>query len=183
MPRPLHPTFKLILDFLPMAVFFISYKLSGVMAATVALVVATALCLAIIYAVERKLALAPLITGGVVVVFGALTLLLHDERFIKIKPTLVNLLFSGVLLAGVYIFKRGLLKPVLGLAIEMREEGWMVLSRRWGLFFLFLAGLNEIIWRNFSTDFWVNFKVFGMFTLTMAFAVSQFRVLEKYKIT
>ena len=182
MSRSLPPTLKLILDFAPLGVFFIAYKLGGVMLATACLVGATVLCLAIIYAVERKLALAPLITGGIVAVFGGLTLLLHDDTFIKLKPTLINAIFSMILLSGVYMFKRGLLNHVLGLAVQLTDEGWLALSRRWGFFFLFLAALNEVIWRNFPTDFWVNFKVFGMFTLTMAFAIAQVRLMERYKV-
>jgi intracellular septation protein len=180
MPRALSSRTKLILDFAPLAVFFAGYRWGDLMTATSGLLVATMLCLAIIYAVERKVALAPLITGGVVLVFGVLTLWLNDERFIKIKPTLINSLFALILLIGVYGFKRGLLNHVLGLAVQMTDVGWLTLSRRWGFFFLFLAGLNEVIWRNFPTDFWVDFKVFGMFTLTMAFAVSQYRLIQKY---
>jgi intracellular septation protein len=181
MPGKLHPTVKLTLDFAPLVVFFVAYKLGGVMAATIALMVATTLSVGIIYGVERKIALAPLISGGLVLVMGVLTVALNDEHFIKIKPTLVNLLFAAILLGGVYIGKRGLLKHVLDVAFQLTPEGWLVLSRRWGFFFVFLAGLNECIWRSFSTDFWVNFKVFGMFTLTIAFAVSQFKLVERYK--
>lgn len=181
MARMLPPAVKLLLDFAPLGVFFIAYKLGGVMIATGCLLAVTALCLGAIYVVERKIALAPLITGGIVAVFGTLTLLLNDEAFIKIKPTLINLIFAAILLTGVYGFKRGLLNHVLGLAVQLTDEGWLVLSRRWGFFFLFLAALNELMWRSFPTDIWVNFKVFGMFTLTMLFAVAQVKVMEKYK--
>lgn len=176
----LNPLAKLILDFAPLAVFFIGYKLGGVMLATMLLMAATAVSIGVTYAVERKLALAPLITGVVVMVMGGLTIALDDPMFIKIKPTLVNLVFAGVLLGGVYFGKRGLLKYVLDVAFSLTPEGWLVLSRRWGFFFMFLAGLNEFIWRNFSTEFWVSFKVFGMMTLTIAFAISQIKLVEKY---
>ena len=166
---------------MPLAVFFIAYKMGGVMAATVALMVATSISMGVIYGVERKIALAPLITGGVVMIMGGLTIALKDPAFIKIKPTIVNLSFAAILLGGVFIGKRGLLKYVLDVAFHLTDEGWRILSRRWGFFFVFLAGLNECIWRNFSEDFWVNFKVFGMFTLTIAFAVSQFKLVERYK--
>ncbi len=181
MPRKLPPSLKLLLDFAPLGVFFIAYKLGGLMAATVAIMVVTAISIGVIYAVERTLALAPLITGGVVMVMGGLTIALHDDHFIKLKPTIVNLAFAAILLSGAFIGKRGLLKYVLDVAFQLTDEGWIILSRRWGFFFLFLAALNEVIWRNFSEAFWVNFKVFGMFTLTIAFAVSQFRLVEKYK--
>jgi intracellular septation protein len=173
---------KLLLDFAPLGVFFVAYKLGGVMPATVALMAATSLSIGIIYAVERKIALAPLITGSVVLVMGGLTIATHDPEFIKIKPTIVNLLFGSILLGGLWFGKRGLLKYVLDVAFQMTDEGWRVLSRRWGFFFVFLAVLNEFIWRNFSEAFWVNFKVFGMFTLTIAFAISQFRLVERYKM-
>lgn len=178
----LPPNLKILLDFAPLAVFFVAYKLGGVMPATLSLMVATSLSIGIIYCVERKLALAPLITGVVVMIMGGLTIALKDPHFIKIKPTIVNLLFASILLGGVAIGKRGLLSYVLDVAFQLTEEGWRILSKRWGFFFLFLAGLNEIIWRNFSESFWVNFKVFGMLTLTMAFALSQFRLMEKYKV-
>lgn len=181
MTQKLPANLKLLLDFAPLAVFFVAYKLGGVMTATIALMVATTISIAIIYAVERKLALAPLISGGLVMVMGGLSVALNDEEFIKLKPTLVNLLFAIVLLGGAMLYKRGMLKYVLDVAFSLTDEGWLILSRRWGFFFLFLAGLNEFIWRSFPTEFWVNFKVFGMFTLTIAFAVSQFRLIEKYK--
>ncbi len=171
---------KLAMDFAPLAVFFIAFKLGDVMAATIALMVATTISVAVTYAVERKIALAPLISGGLVLVMGLLTVALNDEEFIKIKPTLVNLLFASILLGGVFIYKRGLLKHILDVAFSLTDEGWQLLSKRWGYFFVFLAGLNEFIWRSFSTDFWVNFKVFGMFTLTILFAISQFRLVERY---
>lgn len=180
MQKKLNPTFKLILDFAPLAVFFIAYKLGGVMAATIALMAATAISMAVVYAVERTLALAPLITGVVVMVMGGLTVALHDPGFIKIKPTVVNLVFASILLGGVVFARRGLLKYVLDVAFSLSDAGWLILSRRWGFFFVFLAGLNEIIWRNFSEDFWVSFKVFGMFTLTILFAISQFRLVARY---
>ena len=181
MSRKLPANAKLALDFAPLAVFFVAYKLGGVMAATASVMIATTLSIGIIYAIERKLALAPLITGVVVLVMGGLTLLLQDPFFFKIKPTIVNLAFAAILLGGVFIGKRGLLKYVLDVAFQLTDEGWRILSKRWGFFFVFLAILNECIWRNFSEAFWVNFKVFGMFTLTIVFAVSQVRVLEKYK--
>lgn len=124
--------------------------------------------------------MAPLVSGLLVGILGALTILLDDDYFIKVKPTLLNLCFATTLLGGVYLGKRGLLKYVLDVAVKLTEEGWLILSRRWGFFFLFLAGLNEIIWRSFPTEFWVNFKVFGMFTLTMVFALSQWKLIERY---
>ncbi len=188
MSRKLNPNLKLLLDFAPLGVFFVAFKLSAapgglpnLVVPTLALMVATCISVGVIYAVERKLALAPLISGGLVMVMGGLGIALHNDQFIKMKPTLLNLIFSGILLTGVFGFKRGLLKYVLDVAFQLNDRGWLILSRRWGFFFLFLAALNECIWRNFPTEFWVNFKVFGMLTLTMAFALAQIRILDAYK--
>lgn len=182
MPRRLSANTKLLLDFAPLGVFFVAYKFADIMTATVALIAATVLSLTVIYVVERKIALAPLISGVLVAVMGGLTILLADETFIKVKPTILNLAFAAILLGGVYGFKKGLLKYVLDVAISLSDAGWILLSKRWGYFFLFLAALNEVIWRSFPTEFWVNFKVFGMFTLTIAFALSQWKLIERYSV-
>ncbi len=114
----------------------------------------------------------PLVSGVFVIVFGGLTLILADETFIKIKPTLVNCLFAVVLIGGL-AFKKSLLKPLFGSAFQLSEKGWRLLTLRWGGFFILLAFLNEVIWRNFSTDFWISFKLFGILPLTLIFAVLQ----------
>lgn len=180
MTHKLNPSVKLALDFAPLAVFFVAFKLGGMQAAIVALMAATIISIGVVYATERKLALAALISGGLVMVLGGASIYFKDDQLIKMKPTVVNTVFAAILLGGVFISKRGLLKYVLDVAFSLTDEGWIVLSRRWGFFFLFLAVLNECIWRNFSTDFWVNFKVFGMFSLTILFAISQFRLVAKY---
>ncbi|HEU5046943.1 MAG TPA: septation protein A [Rickettsiales bacterium] len=168
----LNPQLKLVLDLAPLAAFFTAYKLYGLFAATTVIIVLTLLSLAIIYVVERRIALAPLITAIVVAIFGGLTLYLHDETFIKVKPTLVNLVFAAILLGGCAA-KKGLLKHVFGSAFSLTPQGWLALSRRWGLFFLSMAVLNECVWRNVPTPIWVDFKVFGILGLTMVFAVAQ----------
>ncbi|MBN8544194.1 MAG: septation protein A [Alphaproteobacteria bacterium] len=180
--RSLTASQRFILDLGPLAVFFIGYRFGDLMLATASLIFATLLSLAITYLVEKRVALAPLVSGSMVAVFGGLTLLLNDPLFIKMKPTLVNCLFALVLLVGAYGFKRGLLKYLLEMAFSITDEGWRVLSARWGFFFLFLALLNEMIWRNFSTDFWVSFKVFGMFTITILFAASQYKLVQRYAV-
>ena len=172
---------RLALDFAPLGVFFLAYRLEGLMAATALLIMATLLSLLITYVVERKISLAPLVSGIAVAIFGSLTLVLNNEYFIKMKPTLVNLLFAGTLLIGVYGYRRGLLRYLLDMAFTLSDRGWLVLSRNWGFFFIGLAVLNEVIWRSFSTDFWVDFKVFGMFTITMSFAVSQMWVVKHHQ--
>lgn len=171
---------KFWIDLAPLAAFFIGYRFGDLMLATALIIATTLACLTISYIIERKIALSPLISGILVAVFGGLTLALNDEYFIKIKPTIINLLFAVVLIGGVVIFKRGLLKFLLEAAFSLTDEGWRVLSLRWGMFFVFLAILNEIIWRNFSTDFWVSFKVFGMLTCTIAFTLSQIPLMKRY---
>ncbi|MEM9221313.1 MAG: septation protein A [Pseudomonadota bacterium] len=152
----------------------------AIMAATAAFMVAIVISLTVSLAVYRKVPVMPLVSGVIVLVFGGLTLYLQDELFIKLKPTIVNLLFSGILLGGLFIFKKPLLGIVFDSVIQLDEAGWRKLTLRWGLFFLFLAVLNEVIWRNFSTDFWVAFKVFGAFPITMAFFISQVPLMMRH---
>lgn len=175
----MNPKLRLMLDLGPLLVFFVAYRVFGLLAATAALIVFTMISLLVTYVLEKKVAVMPLVSGIAVAVFGGMTLLLQDELFIKMKPTIVNMLFASILLGGVY-FKKPLLKYLLGEAMQLEEKGWMILSMRWGFYFIFLAALNEFIWRNFSTDFWVNFKVFGMFTCTMIFTMSQIPLIKKY---
>ena len=172
---------RFILDMGPLLVFFLIYRFYGLIPATGALIGMTLVSLAITYAVEKKISPMPLASGIAVAFFGGLTIWLDDELFIKMKPTLINLLFAAILLGGL-LFNKAMLKYVLQTAIQLSEEGWKKLSFRWGIFFIFLALLNEIVWRNSTTDFWVNFKVFGMFTLTMAFMMAQLPLIKKYII-
>lgn len=147
--------------------------------ATAAFMVAIALSLGFSYAKFRKIPTMPLVTGIFVLVFGTLTLVLHDEIFIKLKPTLVNSLFAAALL-GAAFFGKPLMKQLFDGALDLTDEGWMVLSKRWGFFFIALAILNEVIWRNFSTEFWAGFKLAGIMPLTIIFAMSQVGVLTRY---
>jgi intracellular septation protein len=127
------------------------------------------------------LAVMPLVSGVVVLVFGGLTLYLRDETFIKMKPTIVNLLFGGILLGGL-LFGRSLLRVTLESVLAIDDEGWRILTLRWGLFFLVLAGLNELVWRTQTTDIWINFKVFCIMPLTMAFALLQTPLLGRHQL-
>lgn len=169
---------RLFLDFSPLLGFFVTYRMAGLPAATAVLIICTVMALTVTYVREKRIAAMPLISGLAVTVLGSLTLLLHDDYFIKIKPTLVNLLFASILLVGLS-FGKPMFKYVLGHAFTLTEAGWRTLSLRWGLYFIFLAALNECIWRNFPTDFWVNFKVFGMFSLTLLFTFLQFPLIKR----
>lgn len=173
---------KFLIDFGPLALFFVGFKLHGLMWATAMLIIGTIISLGVSYAREKKVAMMPLVSGILVTVMGVLTLALNDDTFIKMKPTLVNTMFAAILLVGVFGMKRGLMRYVLEMAFKLTEEGWLKLSTRWGFFFLFLALLNEVIWRNFSTSFWVNFKVFGMLTISLAFTFAQLPLIKKHLI-
>lgn len=149
--------------------------------ATGLFMVATAISLTISWFMLRKLPIMPLISGIVVFVFGALTLWLQNETFIKMKPTIVNTLFGTILLGGL-VFGKSLLGYVFDSAFKLTSEGWRKLTLRWGIFFLFLAILNEVVWRNFSTDFWVAFKVWGTMPITIAFTLSQMPMIMRHSL-
>jgi intracellular septation protein len=175
----LNPALKLVLDLGPLLVFFAANSRFGIFAATGAFMAAIVIALAVAYALTRHLPIMPLVTAIVVVVFGTLTLVLHDELFIKVKPTIIYVLFGGVLLVGL-AFGKSLLGIVFDSVFHLTEEGWRRLTLRWALFFLALAVLNEIVWRTQTTDIWVDFKVFGVLPLTFLFAALQYPLLEKY---
>ena len=172
---------KFLLEFGPVLAFFVVYKLNGLMAATAVLIAATALAAAITYIKDKRVPGMMLFTAGIVGIFGGLTLWLNDETFIKLKPTIINSLFALILLGGVAM-KKGLIGFVLGEVMPLTDKGWIVLSRNYGIFFLGLALLNEYIWRNYSTDFWVGFKVWGMLSITMIFTISQMMWIQKYAV-
>lgn len=153
----------------------------GLFEATGAFMLATILALIAGWFLERKLPIMPLVSGFFVLVFGGLTLFLADETFIKIKPTLVNSLFAIVLLGGL-MFNRLLLKPLFGSAFQLHDEGWRTLTLRWGLFFFALAIVNEIVWRNYSTEFWAGFKLFGILPATLLFAGFQTPLIMRHYI-
>lgn len=176
----MNPLLKIAVDVGPLAVFFLVNANYKIFAATAAFMVCIVIALAVSYIFTRKLAVLPLVTCVFVLVFGGLTLWLQDELFIKLKPTIVNTLFAGILFGGL-AFKRLFLKNLFSEVINLTQEGWHKLTVRWALFFLVLAVLNEIVWRNYSTDTWVSFKVFGIMPLTMIFALSQIGILNRYQ--
>ena len=177
----LNPFLKLGLELGPLVVFFLVNARYGIFAATGVFMAATVLALTISWVLTRRLAIMPLITGVVVFVFGGLTLLLQDEVFIKMKPTIVNSLFGATLLIGLW-FRQALLGYVFDSVFRLDDDGWRKLTFRWGVFFFVLAFLNEVVWRSFSTDFWVTFKVFGIMPLTILFTLTQMPLIQRHAL-
>lgn len=175
-----NPLLKLAIEIGPLVVFFIANSRWGIITGTGVFMGAAIISLGLSLSLFRHIPIMPLVTAAFVLFFGGLTILLNDEFFIKIKPTVVNTMFGVALLGGVAL-NRLLMKPLLGTVLELTDEGWRKLSIRWALFFFVLAILNEIVWRNFSTDMWVNFKVFGMMPLTILFSFSQMPLLTRYR--
>ncbi|MCH8998063.1 MAG: septation protein A [Proteobacteria bacterium] len=176
-PRWLKPT----VDYGPLAVFLLVYIKAGLLAATGALIAATAVSVAVALWAERRMPWMPFTTAVVVGIFGGLTLWSGDDIFIKMKPTIVQALFAAVLLGGL-AFGRPLLKPLLGAAWPMDDAGWRRLSLRFALFFVVMAALNEAVWRTQSTDVWVTFKVFGLMGLTLLFSIAQAPLMMRHRL-
>ena len=177
----LNPIVKLALDFGPLVLFFFANGHYDIFVATATFMVSVLVALAISYILTRHLPIMPVVTAIIVVVFGGLTLFLHDATFIKVKPTIIYALFGSILLGGLF-FNKPLLGMVFDSMFQLTEEGWRKLTLRWALFFFVLAVLNEIVWRNTSTNMWVDFKVFGVVPLTLIFGALQVPLLKKYEI-
>jgi intracellular septation protein len=196
----LNPTVKLVLDLGPLLLFFLANSRpalfapllrpflsetlltgehAGIFTATAVFIPVVLVALGIGYVLTRHLPLMPVITAVIVVVFGGLTLILQDETFIKLKPTIIYVLFGAALLIGL-AFGKSLLGLVFDSVFHLTDEGWRKLTLRWALFFLALAVLNEFVWRTMSTDTWVTFKVFGVVPITFVFAALQYPLLQKY---
>ena len=170
---------KLFTEFGPIAVFFLMNAQYGIFHATAAFMAATAIAIPIAWKMDGKIPVMPIVVGIFVLFFGSLTLIFHDDTFIKLKPTIVNLLFASILIVSKTYFKKNILKLVLGSAFKLSEKGWNILNTRWTYFFIFLAILNEIVWRNFSTDTWVTFKLFGILPITLIWAALQMPLILK----
>ena len=173
--------YKLLIDIGPLAVFFIFYTRSGLQASILPLMIATVIAVLFSYILEKKIPIMPTVGAGIVLIFGGLTIYFDNEVFIKMKPTIINLVFAVILYGGMLI-KKPLLKILLGAALKLEEEGWRILTYRWIAFFIALAILNEIVWRTQSTDIWVNFKVFAILPITFIFTMTQFPLIKKYQI-
>jgi intracellular septation protein len=178
--KALNPMLKFALELGPLALFFIVYGRLGIFAATGILMASVLVTLGVSYAMLKRIPIMPLITAVIVVIFGSLTLILHDETLIKIKPTALYILFGAALFVGLWLNKP-LLKILFDGAIHVTDEGWRKLTWRWAFFFLALAVLNEIVWRTQTTDLWVKFKTFGFLPLTLLFALSQAPLIMKYE--
>lgn len=179
--RKLNPVLRLALEVGPLVVFFIGNQRADIFWATGLFMVAVLVALAVSYALTRHLPVMPLVSAVVVLIFGGLTLWLHDDTFIKLKPTIVNTLFGAVLLGGL-AFGKPLLPVVLDTVFQLDDAGWKKLTFRWGLFFLFLAVVNEVVWRTQTQDFWVNFKVFGIMPITLVFALAQTPLILRHEL-
>ncbi|MDO8837719.1 MAG: septation protein A [Parvibaculum sp.] len=180
---------RMAIELGPLVVFFVmnaqadrlfgNEEAQNIFYATGAFMVATVISLTYSQLRFRKIPTMPLVSGIFIIFFGALTLWLQDDEFIKLKPTIVNALFAAALL-GAAMMGKPVMKNLFDGAFDLTDKGWMVLTVRWGLFFIFLGVINEIVWRNFSTDFWVSFKLFGVMPLTMVFGMAQIPVLTRY---
>jgi intracellular septation protein len=175
----LHPLLKLVFDLGPLVLFFAANSRFGIFTATATFMVAVVAALAASYSLTRALPIMPVVTAVIVLVFGGLTLALHNDLFIKIKPTIIYVLFGAVLVGGL-LFNKPLLGVVFDSLFHLTAEGWRKLTWRWAIFFFLLAVLNEIVWRNTTTDTWVTFKAFGVVPLTFLFGALQYPLLKKY---
>jgi intracellular septation protein len=176
-------TIKFLTDFGPLLVFFIVYYKGGggLKLAIIYLILATLISLVIIFFMEKKIPMVPLVSCIIIVFFGGLTIYLDNPIFIYIKPTIINLAFAIILISGKYIFKKNLLKIFFQNKLKLTEEGWSLFTNRWAYFFIFLAIVNEVVWRTQTESFWVSFKVWGLLSATLIFTLSQMSFLNKHK--
>ena len=194
--KHINPLLKLVLELGPLLVFFFANARGAwiaervpfladiggpIFVGTACFMIATAIALSVSWMLTRTLPIMPLLSGIIVLVFGALTLWLQDETFIKVKPTIINTMFGVILLGGLF-FKKSFLGYVFDSAFQLDAEGWRILTMRWGLYFLIMAVVNEFIWRNFSTDFWIAFKVWGNMPLSIIFMLLQVPLMQRHAL-
>ena len=175
---------KFITDFGPLLIFFTIYYKSdnNLSAAIPPLIISTLIAVAIMYFIEKKIPYVPLIGAVVISLFGGLTLYFNNPIFIYMKPTIVNLIFAAILLVSKSFFNKNFLILFLQTAFQLNEEGWGKLDARWAYFFIFLAFLNELVWRTQPEATWVNFKVWGMLPITIIFTAMQLPLINRYKL-
>ena len=178
------PIIKFIADFGPLLIFFIIYfkNNNDLKSAIPPFIIATLVALIVVYLLEKRIPMVPLTGGILITVFGGLTLYFDNKIFFYMKPTIINLLFASILFFGKYFTKKSLLKTFFQSAMSLEDEGWKKLNDRWIVFFIFVAILNEIVWRTQSEVFWVNFKVWGLLPISFIFAASQISLINKYKL-
>lgn len=194
--RTIHPLLKLALEIGPIAIFFLAYRMAPVpeglgdserqleqmLFATSVFVPAILLTLGVSYALTRHLPKMAVITAIVVTIFGALTLILRDDTFVKMKPTILYALFAGILAFGL-LRGQSYLKYLMDEIIPMQAEGWMKFTRRFIVFYVFLAVLNEVVWRGWGADAWVNFRTFVLPLANVAFVFAQVPLFQRYALT
>jgi len=174
---------KFLADFGPLLIFFIVYYKSdkNLIIAIPPLIVATLLAVLVIYFLEKKIPYIPLVGAILIAIFGGLTIFLNNPIFIYLKPTIINIVFAIGLLIGKLIFNKNFLKSFFKGSMKLEDIGWDKLMYRWIFFFIFLAILNEIIWRTQSEEVWINFKVWGILPLTFIFTAFQIPLIQRYK--
>ena len=178
------PIIKFLADFGPLLIFFTIYfkNDNDLKLAIHPFIIATIVALILLYFLEKKISIVALTSGVLITFFGGLTLYFDNKIFFYMKPTIINLLFAAVLLFGKYLTKKPLLQFFFQNSLNLQDEGWKILSNRWIYFFIFVAILNEMVWRTQSEAFWVNFKVWGLLPISFLFAVSQVPLINKYKV-
>ena len=175
---------KFVTDFGPLAIFLYIYYSSGkdIKVALVPFIIATIIALIIVWLLEKRVPMVPLLGGILITLFGGLTIYFDNPIFIYVKPTIINILFGLALLFGKYFTKEPVLKKILGKSLLLADMGWNILNKRWIFFFFGLAFLNELVWRTQSEEFWVNFKVWGILPITFIFTAFQIPIINKHKI-
>ena len=173
---------RLVFEISPLIVFFVCNARYGIFMATGAFMIVTAVAVSAMWLFERRLPVMPLVSGLFIFTFGGLTLILQDETFIKLKPTIVNLLFATILSVGL-LMRTPLLQKLFGSVMNLTNEGWRLLTTRWIVFFVVLACLNELVWRTQTTELWIQFKLFGVMPLTLAFSIAQLPLINRHMVS
>tara|TARA_B110000438_G_scaffold266999_1_gene281474 strand:+ start:6318 stop:6866 length:549 start_codon:yes stop_codon:yes gene_type:complete len=178
------PIIKFVADFGPLLIFFIIYfnNENDLKLAIPPFIIATLIALVVIYFLEKRIPMVPLMSGILISFFGGLTLYFDNKIFFYMKPTIINILFASILFFGKYFTQKPLLKIFFQNSLNLEDDGWTKLNYRWIIFFLFIALLNEIVWRTQTEIFWVNFKVWGLLPISFLFAISQVPLINKYKL-